>query len=466
MNIAKNDQFIYKELKSLCDRNYIIIIDYNQKRLSIAVVKKPDDNLIATLKFIASVPVCYDIWPKEKIDHYFNNTTHEIKEEETHYQPKELEPLNTSSPAINFVDELLKTAIHKRSSDIHLEPTKHGLKIRLRVDGKLYFIPSPPYDINSEIIARIKILAKMNIAEKRLPQDGQMSWYFDGQNYSIRLSSIPTIHGEKLVLRILDTQLKYSLEHIGMCSSLLDLLKEYLNRPQGLILVTGPTGSGKTVTLYSYLEYLNQSSRNITTIEDPIEIPLQGINQTQVNEKYKLNFSFILRALLRQDPDVIMIGEIRDEETAKIAARAAQTGHLVLSTLHTNCTVSAIERMNQLGIENSQLKSCLKMVIAQRLVRKLCPHCKEVIPKKTKLHSNHIINEWSSKGCELCFSGFMGRTAVYEYIDHKNICEILTKNTLENPDNFINLFNAGIDLVERGETTIQEIYSIIGNGVD
>lgn len=306
----------------------------------------------------------------------------------------------------------------------------------------------------------------MNIAEKRLPQDGQMSWYFDGQNYSIRLSSIPTIHGEKLVLRILNTQLKYSLEHIGMCSSLLERLKEYLNRPQGLILVTGPTGSGKTVTLYSYLEYLNQSSRNITTIEDPIEIPLQGINQTQVNEKYKLNFSFILRALLRQDPDVIMIGEIRDEETAKIATRAAQTGHLVLSTLHTNCTISAIERMNQLGIENSQLKSCLKMVIAQRLVRKLCPHCKETIPKKTELHNNHIINEWSSKGCELCFSGFMGRIAIYEYIDQSNIYEIFKNNTLENPNNFVSLFDAGIECVEMGETTLQEIYSIIGNGVN
>ncbi|WP_272666791.1 ATPase, T2SS/T4P/T4SS family [Providencia sp. PROV069] len=466
MNMTKNEQFIYKELKSICDRNYIIIIDYNQKRLSIAVVKKPDDNLIATLKFIASVPVCYDIWPKEKIDHYFNNTIHEIKEEESSYQSPEPELLRTSSPAISFVEELLKTAVHKRSSDIHLEPTKQGLKIRLRVDGKLYFIPSPPYEINSEIIARIKILAKMNIAEKRLPQDGQMSWYFDGQNYSIRLSSIPTIHGEKLVLRILNTQLKYSLEHIGMCSSLLELLKEYLNRPQGLILVTGPTGSGKTVTLYSYLEYLNQSSRNITTIEDPIEIPLQGINQTQVNEEYKLNFSSILRALLRQDPDVIMIGEIRDEETAKIATRAAQTGHLVLSTLHTNCTFSAIERMNQLGVENSQLKSCLKMVIAQRLVRKLCPHCKEKTPKKTKLHNNCVINEWSSKGCELCFSGFMGRTAVYEYIDQSNISEILTKNTLENQSNFVNLFNAGIELVEMSETTLQEIYSIIGNGVN
>ncbi|CAK7065158.1 Flp pilus assembly complex ATPase component TadA [Providencia rettgeri] len=463
MNTLKDKQYILKELKNICDRNYMIIIDYNHKRLSIAVAKKPNDNLIATLKFIASVPVCYDIWPKEKIDHYFNSEIHQIKEEETQYQPKEAESLNVSSPAVDFVEDLLKTAVHKRSSDIHLEPTKQGLKIRLRVDGKLYFIPSPPYEINNEIIARIKILAKMNIAEKRRPQDGQMSWHFDGKNYSIRLSSIPTLHGEKLVLRILNTQLKYSLEHIGMCSSLLSSLQDYLNQPQGLILVTGPTGSGKTVTLYSALEYLNKSSRNISTIEDPIEIPLQGVNQTQVNEKYDLSFAFILRALLRQDPDIIMIGEIRDEETAKIATRAAQTGHLVLSTLHTNCTFSAIERMNQLGVSHIELKSCLKMVIAQRLVRKLCPYCKGITAQPVKLNDDLIINQWSSKGCELCFSGFMGRTAIYEYIDQPKIGKLFSGQP-SSIEGFDNLFKAGLTLVESGETTLQEIYSVIGHG--
>ncbi|MGG4663806.1 ATPase, T2SS/T4P/T4SS family [Providencia vermicola] len=462
MNITKDNQFIFKELKKLCDKHYIIIVDYNHKRLSIATVKKPDDNLMATLKFIASVPVCYDIWPKEKVDHYFNSAIHQIKEEDIPYQPKEAETLNITSPAVDFVENLLKTAVHKRSSDIHLEPSKQGLKIRIRVDGKLYFLPSAPYEINNEIIARLKILSKMNIAEKRRPQDGQMNWYFDGQNYSIRLSSIPTLYGEKLVLRILNTQLKYSLEHIGMCSSLLDSLKRYLNQPQGLILVTGPTGSGKTVTLYSALEFLNQSSRNISTIEDPIEIPLQGINQIQVHEKSELSFAFILRALLRQDPDIIMIGEIRDEETAQIATRAAQTGHLVLSTLHTNCTVSAIERMIQLGVEKKQLMSCLKMVIAQRLVRKLCPKCKIPTPSKTQLNRVLTVNEWKSKGCEHCFSGFMGRTAVYEYIDQQ-IIQDLQEQQGRNIVNFERLFQAGIKLIESGETTLQEIYAIVGN---
>ncbi|HEQ1857695.1 TPA: Flp pilus assembly complex ATPase component TadA [Providencia alcalifaciens] len=463
MRSSRESHYVFKELKVLCDKNYIVIIDYNEKRLSIATIEKPNDNLLSTLRFIASVPVCYEIWPKEKIDHYFNRHVLEINEDENTYQANTIEPINVASPAVDFVDDLLKMAVRKRASDIHLEPTKHTLKIRLRVDGKLYVIPSPPHEINNEVIARIKILSKMNIAEKRIPQDGQMNWSFERKNFSIRLSSMPTLHGEKLVLRLLNTQLKYSLEHIGMCSTLLPLLKNTLQKPQGLILVTGPTGSGKTVTLYSALEYLNQTSRNISTIEDPIEIPLGGINQTQVHEKYSLTFAFILRALLRQDPDVIMIGEIRDEETAQIAARAAQTGHLVLSTLHTNCTVSAITRMEQLGVDRNQLQSCLKMVIAQRLVRKLCIYCKQETATITPINSIRNIKEYHSTGCEHCFSGFMGRTAIYEYLDQTQL-DFILKDNGELTDNFKTLFQASLERVEAGETTLQEIYSVIGQG--
>lgn len=461
MNTTREKQFIFKELKIVCDKHYIIIIDYNHKRLSIAVSKKPDDNVLATLRFIASVSVCYDIWPKEKIDHYFNQKYEEIQEPETSYQVNENEQLNMTSPAVDFVENLFKTAVRKRASDIHIEPTKQGIKIRLRVDGKLYYIPSPPFEINNEIIARVKILAKLNIAEKRLPQDGQMNWHFDEHNYSIRLSTVPTLYGEKLVLRILSTQLKYSIEQIGMCDKLLNNLKRNLLQPQGLILVTGPTGSGKTVTLYSALEYINQPSRNISTIEDPIEIPLQGINQVQVNDNYGLGFANVLRALLRQDPDIVMIGEIRDEETAKIATRAAQTGHLVLSTLHTNCTFSAIERMSQLGVGKTQLSSCLKMVIAQRLVRKLCPHCKDKHHKQVQINENKIIKEWSSAGCELCFSGFMGRTAIYEYIVHDSLKTIFNGEK-SSATKITTLFDSGLNLIESGETTLQELYSITG----
>ncbi|ELX8378488.1 ATPase, T2SS/T4P/T4SS family [Providencia vermicola] len=463
MMTTREQDFIFKELKSVCDKHYIIIVDYNNKRLSIGVPKKPHDNVLATLRFIAGVPVCYDIWPKEKIDHYFNKKYAEIQEPETVYHSQEKEQLAITSPAVDFAENMLKAAVRKRASDIHIEPTKQGLKIRLRVDGKLYFIPSPPLEINNEIIARIKILAKLNIAEKRLPQDGQMNWYFDGHNYSIRLSTIPTLYGEKLVLRIQNTQLKYSIEQIGMNNQLLVSLKKKLLQPQGLILVTGPTGSGKTVTLYSSLEYLNQSSRNISTIEDPIEIPLSGINQIHVNDKYGLSFAHILRALLRQDPDIIMIGEIRDEETAQIATRAAQTGHLVLSTLHTNCTLSAIDRMTQLGVSKSQLSSCLKMVIAQRLVRRLCPNCKVKQPKVVQISENISIKEWSSAGCDLCFAGFMGRTAIYEYLEQNALSQIFhcEKN---HTNHFQTLFQDGLHLIDSGETTLQELYSVIGYG--
>lgn len=463
MNMTREKQFIFNELKNVCNKYHIIIVDYNKKRLSIAVAKKPDDNVLATLRFIASIPVCYDIWPKEKIDHYFNQKYEEVQEPEAAYHNNDVEQLNTSSPAVEFVESMIKTAVRKRASDIHIEPTKQGIKIRIRVDGKLYFIPSPPIEINNEITARIKILSKMNIAEKRLPQDGQMNWFLEGHNYSIRISTVPILYGEKLVLRILNTQLKYSLEQIGMCHELLTDLKRNLLQPQGLILVTGPTGSGKTVTLYSALEYLNQSSCNISTIEDPIEIPLQGINQIQVNDKYGLSFAHILRALLRQDPDIIMVGEIRDEETAQIATRAAQTGHLVLSTLHTNCTLSAIERMAQLGVSKTQLSSCLKMVIAQRLVRKLCPSCKIKQPKSVQLNEKQTVNEWSSTGCDLCFAGFMGRTAVYEYIDSNTLKKIFTQNN-DYLNSFTSLYQAGLNLVESGETTLQELFSITGQG--
>lgn len=463
MRSSRESHYIFKELKVLCDKNYIVIIDYNEKRLSIATIEKPNDNLLSTLRFIASVPVCYEIWAKEKIDHYFNRHILEINEDENAYQTNSTESVNVVSPAVDFVEDLLKMAVRKRASDIHLEPTKHNLKIRLRVDGKLYIFPSPPHEINNEVIARIKILSKMNIAEKRIPQDDQMNWNFERKNFSIRLSSMPTIHGEKLVLRLLNTQLKYSIEQIGMCSSLLSDLKNTLQKPQGLILVTGPTGSGKTVTLYSALEYLNKTSRNISTIEDPIEIPLGGINQTQVNEKYSLTFAFILRALLRQDPDVIMIGEIRDEETAQIATRAAQTGHLVLSTLHTNCTMSAITRMAQLGVDKNQLQSCLKMVIAQRLVRKLCTYCKQETPTTAQINQSKSINEYHSTGCEHCFSGFMGRAAIYEYLEQTQL-DFIFKEGNKVPDNFKSLFQTSLEHVDLGETTLQEIYSTIGQG--
>ncbi len=462
----ENFKLIQKEIKVICDKHFIIVVEFTHKKLSIAAIKKPKDEILAALRFIASVPVCYDIWPKEKVDHYFNHCFEEVNEESSNYLPPENEHLITSSPAVNFVEEMLTTAVRKRSSDIHIEPIKQNIKIRIRVDGKLHYLPSPTPDINTEIIARLKILAKLNIAEKRLPQDGQFSWYLDKEHYSIRLSTMPILYGEKLVLRILSTQLKYTLNQLGMPPPLLTKLQADLQSSQGLILVTGPTGSGKTITLYSSLESVNHSSRNIATIEDPIEIPLNGINQIQVNSKYDLNFAHILRSLLRQDPDIIMIGEIRDEETAAIAVRAAQTGHLVLSTLHTNSTLNSLSRMEQLGIPPELLSSCIKLIIAQRLVRKLCIHCRQQEATPTAiLHRNQTINinQWKPIGCEHCFCGYIGRIALYEYISHDEIEHLFAHRTRNQQEiHYETLFDFGLKLVEGGITTLQELYSMAG----
>lgn len=464
-NNRKDIHLVYKEIKTICDKHFIIIIELTHNKLSIAATKKPKDEILSTLKFIAGVSICYDLWPKEKIDHHFNNYYEEANEEEVAYQPTPNEHAMSSSPAVAFVEDMLTLAVRKRSSDIHLEPSKQGMKIRIRVDGKLHYLPAPAYEINAEIIARLKILAKLNIAEKRLPQDGQFSCFLDKQNFSIRLSTMPTLYGEKLVLRILHTQLKYTLDQLGMPESLLQQLKDTLSSSQGLILVTGPTGSGKTITLYSSLESVNNLHRNISTIEDPIEIPINGINQIQVNEKYSLGFANILRSLLRQDPDIVMIGEIRDEETAKIAVRAAQTGHLVLSTLHTNGTINTVSRLEQLGIAPSLLASCVKIIIAQRLIRMLCTHCRQQESQPiTVSHDkkNIEIVHWKAKGCEHCFSGYIGRTAIYEFITHHELDSLVNNPHTDHSIIYDKLFDFGLNLVQQGVTSLQELYSITG----
>ncbi|MER1933850.1 ATPase, T2SS/T4P/T4SS family, partial [Proteus mirabilis] len=243
---------------------------------------------------------------------------------------------NTIHTATEFIEQLLRHSLAQRVSDLHLEPQQNSLRIRARIDNHLVLFSPPDNQLANEILTRLKILANINIAEKRLPQDGQFNWSYQKNNYSIRVATLPTLYGEKIVLRLMNNLQQPQLAQLGFQTIHLTLLKKYLTQPQGMILVTGPTGSGKTLTLYSCLQYLNKDNRNINSIEDPIELPLHGINQTQITEKAGITFATILRALLRQDPDVIMIGEIRDQQTAEIAIKAAQTGHLVLSTLHTN----------------------------------------------------------------------------------------------------------------------------------
>lgn len=319
----------------------------------------------------------------------------------------------TSSPeqdqlAVDWLSYCFATALTDGASDIHLEPFEQVLRVRVRIDGHLQERSPPPAHLKDRIISRIKVLSRMDISEKRLPQDGRLRTTVNALSIDMRVSCLPTVHGEKMVLRIQNfPSQQLSLDDLGLEPQQLDDLLLALQHPNGMVLITGPTGSGKTMTLYSCLNHLNSSKINISTVEDPCEIVLPGINQTNVNEKSGLGFAQTLRALLRQDPDVVMVGEIRDRETADIAAKAAQTGHLVLSTLHTNDAPSALTRLCQLGIEDFNVASSVVLICAQRLIRKLCPHCKSKVLNE---------NRFMPIGCAYCVNGYKGRIGIHQVL--------------------------------------------------
>ena len=328
------------------------------------------------------------------------------------------------APIIRLINAVLTQAVKENASDIHVEPFENRLVVRFRVDGVLREVLTSKRAVAPLVVSRIKVMSKLDIAEKRLPQDGRISLRIAGRAVDVRVSTIPSGHGERVVLRLLDKQAgRLELTSLGMADSTREQLDELIHKPHGIILVTGPTGSGKTTTLYAALERLNDNSRNIMTVEDPIEYYIDGIGQTQVNTKVEMTFARGLRAILRQDPDVVMVGEIRDQETAEIAVQASLTGHLVLSTLHTNSAIGAITRLVDMGVEPFLLSSSLLGVLAQRLVRVLCPHCKEAyqpdaaecrllgaeVDRAPLLHR--------ARGCAECHQqGYRGRTGIYELV--------------------------------------------------
>lgn len=328
------------------------------------------------------------------------------------------------APIIRLLNALLSEAIKEGASDVHIETFEDHVTIRFRVDGILRSVLEPPRILAPLIISRIKVMARLDIAEKRLPQDGRITLRIGGRAVDVRVSTMPTNHGERAVLRLLDKQsARLDLVELGMEAHSLELLVKLISKPHGIILVTGPTGSGKTTTLYAGLTILNDKKRNILTVEDPIEYDLVGIGQTQVNNKINMTFAKGLRAILRQDPDVVMVGEIRDLETAQIAIQASLTGHLVLSTLHTNSAIGAITRLDDMGVEPFLLASSLTGVLAQRLMRLLCKHCKKPMLATTRECEILGVPESTSPvichpvGCEHCrFSGYAGRSGVYELI--------------------------------------------------
>ncbi|MBI1911416.1 MAG: type II secretion system ATPase GspE [Deltaproteobacteria bacterium] len=336
-------------------------------------------------------------------------------------EPKDLIDLADEAPIIRLLNSLLFQAVKDRASDIHIEPYEKEVEVRFRVDGVLYPVLTPPKNIQDALVSRVKIISGLDIAEKRLPQDGKIRLLVAGKDIYVRVSIIPTSYGERIVLRLLDRKSEIiALDSIGLNPEQVAAFEGLLTRNNGIILVTGPTGSGKTTTLYSAISSINSTRRNIITVEDPVEYQLKGIGQVHVNPKIGLTFANGLRSILRQDPDVIMIGEIRDRETAEIAIQASLTGHLVLSTLHTNDTASAVTRLVDMGIEPFLVASSLSGVLAQRLVRVLCPHCKAPYTptdEETRQFKTPPPLLWKAQGCEKCFkTGYHGRTGIFEFL--------------------------------------------------
>ncbi|PBI81837.1 protein transport protein HofB [Rahnella sp. BIGb0236] len=473
-------------LDALCQRYKAVILHRDHQMIHVACHEaEPDtETLSNVLRFASGLKVQLERWPQARLEQVMQPESAAAGKAATEEENRpssardEHNELNDESdaPVINVLNQILRQAITRRASDIHFEPYEHSFRVRVRIDGVLQEIPGPEFSLAAGVCARLKIMGQLNVAERRLPQDGQLSVMLQNKRYSMRISSLPTLHGEKIVLRILHmTQQDLSMPQLGFTPRDLDYFKAALKNPQGLILVTGPTGSGKTVTLYSGLRHLNAMTHNICSVEDPVEIPVSGINQTQINSKTDLSFASVLRALLRQDPDVIMVGEIRDKETAEIAVKAAQTGHLVLSTLHTNSTCETLTRLRQMGIEGFHIAASLRLVIAQRLVRKLCPHCRKPhisLVEKGPDGRSGPVQLWLPAGCHQCFSGYYGRTGIYEVLNitprlqqalvAEASVDELSKIAREQGQK--TLQEAGMLLVEQGITSLEELYRVTGEG--
>ncbi len=377
------------------------------------------------------------------------------------------------APVVRLVDMMIKKALDDRASDIHIEPFHDKMNIRYRVDGVLYELPPPPRELHNALVSRVKIISKLDIAEKRIPQDGSFSLSYKGRRVDVRVSTIPIVFGEKVVMRILDKRTDLmNLKSLGFEPEQMQHFETALMRPYGLIFVTGPTGSGKSTTLYAALNRIHSPEINIVTIEDPVEYQLTGVNQVQVKPDIGLTFASGLRAFLRQDPDVILVGEVRDLETSEICIRASLTGHLVLSTLHTNDAVTAITRLIDIGVPAYLVAGSLALVAGQRLIRLLCPDCKEPYRPDAKQRADYGITAetiYRAKGCSKCRDiGYWGRVAIYEIlpIDEEIRASIVKDANLDRlrkiqkEKGYETLFQNGIKKVDRGLTTVEEVLSV------
>ncbi|HSX11286.1 MAG TPA: type II secretion system ATPase GspE [Chlamydiales bacterium] len=507
-NKAIAEQFglpIYEEIGSFAlVRDQISIVPYlfaKQKRLLpveqseegviVAVADPLDIESLEELRLLLKRPInpiyCPHAIIESAIERCYHQKDEETKrlftdldkgnslaEEKESYEGYDLLEQADQSPVIRMVNTILIEAIQQRASDIHFEPTEEGLSIRYRIDGVLQRRHVPPREYQVQILTRIKVMSKMDIAEHRLPQDGRIKLRHGGREIDFRVSTLPISHGERIVLRILDKgNVLLGLDRIGMDERVLKHFRNLIHFPEGIVLVTGPTGSGKTTTLYSAISEINDSETNIITVEDPVEYKISGISQMNVNPRIELDFAKGLRHILRQDPDVIMIGEIRDKETAEIAIQASLTGHLVFSTLHTNDAPSALTRLADMGIEPYLLASSILGVIAQRLVRQICHFCKvEYFPSEKELAELGMDVDgifYKGEGCPHCFgTGYKGRHAIYELmpVTQKVKTQVLKSQDAHElrkvalAEGMMTLFEQGVQLVTLGVTTSAELLRV------
>lgn len=380
-------------------------------------------------------------------------------------------------PVVDIVNEILIDASKRGASDIHFDPHEKFMKIRIRIDGELIDYTEVPNDIKKNLVTRVKILSEMNITESRLPQDGAIKGNIEGVNLDLRVSALPTNLGEKIVIRIMDYSMSIKgLDSLGFSESNLKKVLHMISIPNGIILVTGATGTGKSTTVYSILQRLNKEDTNIITVEDPIEMNIEGVNQVQTNSEIGLTFATALRSILRQDPNIIMIGEIRDTETARIAVRASITGHLVLSTIHTNNSLNTIERLLDMDVERYLLSSALAGIISQKLARKLCPHCRKLRPANEyekdlfkRVLGKNITELYTTEGCEECSNGFKGRIAIHEVLlINQDIKDAISNNVRKDAlrelvykNDVTTLLQDGLEKVLEGQTTFEEILKLI-----
>ncbi len=490
--VVKRPEVLKLVPESLARRYGIMPLDINNNKILIAISNPEDMSVIEDVKMSSRMDVSIVLASRENIngaiERYYKNLELFYREEQTEVQTisivsddtakkmDEIESNVNNTPVVKLVNNLVQQAYIRQVSDIHIEPFENDVLVRMRIDGDLVEVMRLAPASLASVISRIKILSGMNIAEKRVPQDGRFAYSNDEFKVDLRVSTIPTMYGEKCVMRLLNTggENLLSFEQLGMTKENIARFEHMLSAPNGIILVTGPTGSGKSTTLYAVLNRLRKPTINITTIEDPVEKQMFGINQVQVNTKAGMTFASGLRALLRQDPDVIMIGEIRDYETAEIAVRASITGHLVLSTLHTNDSVSTIVRLIDMGVPPYLVSASVNAIIAQRLVKRLCPYCKRKHAisdsEKVLLGDDGITESFEPVGCPECnHTGYSGRIAIYEIVelDHRIRKMISTNAPVEDikrvaAENGAEFLADNLrELVRRGVTSMDEFNRII-----